>query len=376
LIEQLKKSRAANEHGAAMSIWRWNSFIESVAEPHQITLGEGNTPLVRSKSIGASAGLSNLFFKVETSNPAGSFKDRFGAAAVSHMLASGQSRCLATSSGNTGSALAAYCAAAKIECHIAVVETAPESKLRQMMAYGADVFRITGFGIDAKVTNDVFARLDKLAAREDSAIQVSSYIYSPLGMSGVETISHELVEQTQTPIDHVFCQAGGGGLCVAIVRGFQSQVAADLIDKSPAIECVQPLGNNTIAGPMRNGDDQAQECECATNVSGLQVPIVNDGHLVINECRPTGGNGHLVSDEAVWETQQRLAREEGIFSEPAGAVALAGALQAAANGELESDANIVCLVTGSGFKDEKSVTRMIDNKSSRLIEASHLAELE
>jgi threonine synthase len=362
-----------------MSIWRWNTLIDAVTAEHQITLGEGNTPLVQSKSIGPQAGLNNLHFKVETSNPAGSFKDRFGAAAISHMLAGGQSRCLATSSGNTGSALAAYCAAAGIECHIAVVETAPESKLQQMLAYGADVFRITGFGLDAQVTNDVFAKLDALAARDDSAIQVSSYIYSPLGMSGVETISHELTEQSShwaSPIDHVFCQAGGGGLCLAVARGFQKQMANGTLSKSPAIECVQPDGNDTIAGPMRNGLDVAQECECTTEVSGLQVPIVNDGHLVINECRPTGGNGHLVNDKHVWEIQKRLAQEEGIFCEPAGAVALAGALNAQANGELDPDANVVCLVTGTGFKDEKSVARMLNNESSRLIEVQQLCELE
>jgi threonine synthase len=245
-----------------------------------------------------------------------------------------------------------------------------------MMAYGADVFRIRGFGLESQVTNDVFARLDKIASRADSAIQVSSYIYSPLGMSGVETISHELIEQAESPIDHVFCQAGGGGLCLAVVRGFEKQVAAGTLAQSPAVECVQPEGNNTIAGPMRADSELAQECECRTLVSGLQVPIVNDGHLVIQECKPTGGNGHLVSDEAVWETQRRLAREEGIFSEPAGAVALAGALQAAANGEVRRDANIVCLVTGTGFKDEKSVTRMLDNQTSRLIDIEQLAELE
>ncbi|MGB0580224.1 MAG: pyridoxal-phosphate dependent enzyme, partial [Limisphaerales bacterium] len=111
-----------------MSIWRWADHWETLPEAARLTLGEGNTPLLRSRSIGPAAGLKNLFFKLETTNPSGSYKDRFAAAAISHMIAREQSTCVATSSGNTGAALATYCAAGKIQCRIAIVETAPEAK--------------------------------------------------------------------------------------------------------------------------------------------------------------------------------------------------------------------------------------------------------
>lgn len=362
-----------------MSIWRYADLIVPVDEAHRVSLGEGQTPLIPSRRIGPAAGLKNLWFKVETSNPAGSFKDRMGAAAVSHMLASGQTRCIATSSGNTGSALSAYCAAAGIECHIAVVETAPDNKLQQMRAYGANVFRIRGFGLDPEISSRVFQRLETIAERSDSAIQVSSYIYSPAGMTGVETISHELADQAEQlglSIDRVVCQAGGGGLCVAVARGFQSLVQAGRIGQSPAVDCVQPEGNNTMAGPLRDGASRAQECVCTTKISGLQVPNINDGHLVVEECRATDGTGHLVDDNFVWDIQRRLAQEEGIFSEPAGAVALAGALQATKAGELDPDATVVCLITGSGFKDEQSVQRMLGDEPSPLLEFDDLNRLE
>ncbi|MDP7019324.1 MAG: pyridoxal-phosphate dependent enzyme, partial [Pirellulaceae bacterium] len=93
-----------------MSIWRWADRFSDVAAENQVTLGEGDTPLVRSRAIGPSLGVDRLYFKLETGNPAGSFKDRFGAAAISHMLEHRQTQCVATSSGNTGAALAAYCA--------------------------------------------------------------------------------------------------------------------------------------------------------------------------------------------------------------------------------------------------------------------------
>lgn len=355
-----------------MSIWRWNSRIDAVPEAAQITLGEGDTPLLRSRSIGPAAGLPNLYFKLETVNPSGSYKDRFAFAAISHMVAAGKRHCVATSSGNTGAALAAYCAAAGIECRIAVVEGAPTGKLKQMMAYGARIARIRKFGTDAAVTSDVFRRLQALGQRPDTSMQISAFVFSPQGMSGVQTVAFELAEQLPDGPDHVFCPAGGGGLCVAMARGFQQLRNDGKIKGVPAVECVQPEGNNTIAGPLQNGEATAKDTVCTTRVSGLQVANVVDGNLVIQECRPTGGTGHLVSDNAVWEVQRRLAREEGIFSEPAGATALAGALQAAEQGHIRRDAVIVCMITGSGFKDEGSVDLMNGDTDCPMLDAGDI----
>lgn len=125
-----------------MSIWRWADLIDYVPEHARITLGEGNTPLVRSRRIGASVGLKNLWLKLDFANPTASYKDRFAAATISHMVAAGKTRCIATSSGNTGASLAAYCAVAGIECLVAIVEGAPLGKLQQMLCYGAKLYRV------------------------------------------------------------------------------------------------------------------------------------------------------------------------------------------------------------------------------------------
>ena len=146
-------------------IWQWAESLVPVPDEHRLSLGEGGTPLVRSRSIGPKAGLPSLFFKLETTNPTGSYKDRFAAAAISHMRAEGRTECLATSSGNTGAALAAYCAAAGLRCRIAVVETAPAGKLRQMLAYGAEILRVRGFGLDPDVTRQTFTRCNNSAPR-------------------------------------------------------------------------------------------------------------------------------------------------------------------------------------------------------------------
>ena len=349
-----------------MSIWRWSDQLEPVPDAARITLGEGNTPLIRSRVIGPAAGLRNLFFKLESGNPTGSYKDRFAAAAISHMVARRQTDCIASSSGNTGAALAAYCAVAGIRCRIAIVETAPAAKLQQMMAYGAEIFRVKGFGTDAAITAKAIAALERLGQQPGHALQISAFKYSPLGMGGVETLAYELAEQCEGELDHVFCPAGGGGLTLAVVRGFAKT------KRSPAVHCVQPEGNDTIAGALRGGDDLGRDVACTTAVSGLQVASVIDGHEVIRACRPTGGTGHLVTDEAVWAAQECLAREEGVFCEPAGAVALAGALNALAKREVDREDTLICLVTGSGFKDASSVEKMNANTVCPLISVEEI----
>lgn len=365
-----------------MSMWNWHASFDAVPEAARVSLGEGHTPLVRSRRIGPAAGMKRLLFKLEAANPSGSYKDRFASAAVSHMVADGQQNCLATSSGNTGAALAAYCAAAGIRCEIAIVETAPLAKLQQMMAYGAEIYRVRGFGLDDRVTEQVFQKLRRRAARGDSALQISAFKYSPKGMGGVRTLGHELVQQVERSpeffgggrIDHVFCPAGGGGLVLAVAEAF-AQIAGQRANwQAPRVQCVQPVGNNTIAGPLRDGADRAQAVHCTTQISGLQVASVVDGDETLRAVRAGGGTGHLVEDRQVWEVQRRLAREEGIFCEPAAAVALAGALRAVRAKELDPDAVVVCLVTGSGFKDPASLDRLVADCQCPLIDAAEMPD--
>lgn len=343
-----------------MSLWKWAELLPAVAPEFRVSLGEGETPLVRSRSIGPDNGLDDLWFKIESANPSGSYKDRFAALAIAQMRAVGQRRCLATSSGNTGAALAAYCAAAGLECEIAVVETAPDGKLRQMQVYGAQIYRVRGFGLDAAVTNRVMENLRQRGTHDDNALQISAFAFSPIGMAGVQTIAYEIAAQGR--FDHVFCPAGGGGLTLAVARGF-AQTA-----HSPRIECTQPSGNDTIATPLRAGADHARAVQCTSQISGLQVANVIDGDAVIAACRATGGTGHTVEDAQVWAAQKMLAQQEGIWSEPAGAVALAAALKARRNGEIAPDARVVCLVTGGGFKDETSLLRLVGEAPCPLVD--------
>ena len=353
-------------------LWRYAEWIDPIPDSARLTLGEGGTPLVKSRRLGPAVGLKNLYFKLEFVNPTGSYKDRFACAAVSDMVANGKTECIATSSGNTGAALAAYCALAGITCEIAIAERAPEGKLRQMLAYGAKLFRVRNFGIDSKTSDRAIECLQLLSARPQAQMQISAFAYSPVGMSGVCGISHELVEQSPSPIDHLFCMAGGGGFLVAIARGFEQLFSAKTISVLPRIECVQPDGNDTISSALKAGSNARGIEQCTTRISGLQVPQIIDGHEVVTACRRSGGTGHVVSDEWISEVQSRLAREEGLFAEPAGSSAVAGALQAARDGLLDSNATVVCIISGSAFKDPPSVEAMTRSSPCPIIELSDL----
>lgn len=331
--------------------------LPEIVEP--FSLGEGNTPLIRSRQIGPAMGFPNLYFKLESSNPSGSYKDRFAAFAIADILANKGKICLATSSGNTVAALAAYAAAAGMPCKIAIVDGAPEGKLKQMRAYGASLYIIKEFGKNREVSERVFDRLSVLARENQTYIHVSAFTYSPVGMTGVQTISFELAEDLEK-VNNVFVPSGGGGLALAIARGFQAWKENHTAFALPAVHCVQPEGNDTIAGNLRRGLDEAKSVENATTkVSGLQVANVIDGTDTLLECRKTGGNGYLVSDPETWECQRLLAVKEGIYIEPAGAVALAGCMKAMASGELDKNANAVCIVSGSGFKDPEATEDLI-----------------
>src|SRR5262249_44020321 len=161
--------------------------------------------------------------------------------------------------------------------------------------YGAQLARVRGFGLDQAVTTATMECLLTQAAVSDAALQISAFRYSPAGMSGVQTIGYELAEQLSAGIDDRFCPAGGRGLTVAVARGFRLLRDRGLLDRPPRIHCIQPAGNNTIAGPLRTGSDSAQAVQCVSAISGLQVPNVIDGDEVIQACRASGGTGHLVS---------------------------------------------------------------------------------
>ena len=337
------------------SIWQYHEFLAPRKSDHRIFLGEGQTPLIKSKSLGHELGIPELYFKLENLNPTGSYKDRFAAMFVSLLQSQSKTVCLATSSGNTGAALAAYCAAADIKCILAVVDGAPAAKIKQMQLYGASTYMIRDFGKRMDVTNEVFSFLESMAVSLRIPLPISAYHFCSEGMEGVETISYELLEEQEILIDHIFSPAGGGGLTLAIAKGVNRYGVLESVSALPKVNCVQPEGNDTIASALRRTAKATPVPVSTTTISGLQVPNILDGDKVIEECTKLNGTGYVVTDAMVFDFQRKLAVREGIFCEPAGAVALAGLSEAVKKKEVNRNQTVVCIITGSGFKDMASV---------------------
>jgi threonine synthase len=331
----------------------------------RVTLGEGRTPLVESRRIAANLGLGRLHFKLESCNPSGSYKDRFIAAELEGLLRTGVRSCVATSSGNTGASLAAYCARYQVACTIVVGDATPAGKLVQMQAHGARLIRVKDFTVDAAVTAGVMDTLAEYSKRAKAALVVSAYRYCPNGMAGVETVGREILEQIAKPSRHVFVPAGSGGLYVATARGIRG---------SSRVHAVQPAGCSTFVASMERGDSAITPVASTTRISGLSVPFDIDASLALAELRRWGGMGFAVTDEEVWAAQRMLMEQEGIYAEPAGAAALAGMLQAIEKGRIAASEASVCLVTGHGFKDPDAAAVAAAYHPAVSIEASRLRE--
>ncbi|MDQ3667927.1 MAG: threonine synthase [Acidobacteriota bacterium] len=326
--------------------------LDGVATPE--ALGEGNTPLVKSSSLQESG---ELFFKLEQLNPTGSFKDRFAAVEIALIKDAGLKSCIATSSGNTGSALAAYSARHGIRCLLFVNEVAPLAKLKQMLVYGARVFRVKDFGVSNEQSALIFERLEDLAQESQTRLVISAYRYSPGGMAGVKTIAYEIAEQLKRAPDQVFVPVGGGGLLSSLWRGFLDLKERALIDRLPRVNAVQPTLNDTVVTPVYEGRSEAREVNTTTTISGLAVQVDIDATLALRSVRDSGGWGYLVTDEEIRKAQQELCRREGLFVEPAGAASVAGYLKASAEGRIEMHEKVVCILTGHGLKDTSSAER-------------------
>jgi threonine synthase len=358
-----------------------------------ISLGAGNTPLVRSGWIGPALGLQHLYFKLEQTNPTGSYKDRFAARLVSLLVAGGHRLCLGTSSGNAGAAMAAFSAAAGIRCVLCVPENAPTAKLTQIQAYGAHLLRVPGMVDSPATLRALFERLREITLRREMPLGVSAYALSPEAMAGIEPLSGEVNAALGAPPDRVFVPVGGGGLLLAIWRGFvparpraaatpPEHVEADVerahwrraadggVVRLPRIHAVQPHENDTVVSALHAGEAVAREVTSVTAISGLGVPLDLDATRALAAVRDSGGDGHLVETEWVLEIQSHLARREGLYVEPAGAVSVAGLWRAAQAGQIRSEEHVVCLLTGHGFKDEAAARQMAEhtcNRSERVL---------
>ncbi|KRT76231.1 MAG: threonine synthase ThrC [Armatimonadetes bacterium CSP1-3] len=318
----------------------YRAFLPVTPQTPIVTLLEGNTPLVESVRLGPRLGL-RLFFKLESANPTGSFKDRGMTVAVSKAL---EARCRAVvcaSTGNTAASAAAYAARAGLLCLIILpAEGVAQGKLVQVFAHGARLVAVEG-GFDAAlaVTREVSERLGLALVNS----------LNPHRLEGQKTAAFEICDALGSAPDLLALPVGNAGNITAYWRGFVEYHAGGRITSRPRMLGVQAAG----AAPLVDGRPVERP---QTVASAIRIGNPASWQGAVTAVRESNGRFTKVSDEAILAAQKQLAAEEGLLVEPASAAGLAGLQQMAAaqpfNGE-----TAVCILTGHGLKDPESLLR-------------------
>ncbi len=317
---------------------RYRRFLPVTDATPPLTLGEGFTPLVHARRLGATIGLSNLYLKIEGQNPTGSFKDRGMVVAVAKAAEDGARAIVCASTGNTSASAAAYGAAAGMD----VIVVLPKGqiavgKLLQALAAGAKVVAVDGN------FDQALGIVRALAEQDDHPVTLVNSV-NPFRLEGQKTGAFEICDDLGRAPDVLAIPVGNAGNISAYWAGFREYAAAGLIDVSPRMWGFQAAGAapivvghridapETIATAIRIGDP----------ASWTQAVEARDS---------SGGRIGAVTDDEILGADRALARHEGLFCEPASAAGVAGVMQAAEAGDLDLDATIVCVLTGHGLKD-------------------------
>ncbi len=324
-----------------------------------ISLGEGNTPLIKLQNIPAIIGKNiDLYVKYEGLNPTGSFKDRGMTMAVTKAVEAGSKAIICASTGNTSASAAAYAARAGIKAFVIIPEgKIALGKLAQAMIHGAEIIQIKG-------NFDHGMQLVKEVAEHAPVTIVNSI--NPYRLQGQKTAAYEIVEALGKAPDYHCLPVGNAGNITAHWIGYS--------------EMFQPKGHHvTDSCAYCNGDCQYDRSEISANKRPVMVgyqaagaapflkgEMIDDPETVATAIRigrpqswdqawaaqkESGGWFDLLSDDDILAAQKLLTEKEGIFCEPASAASVGGAIRDIKNGKIPEGSTVVCTLTGHGLKD-------------------------
>jgi len=264
----------------------------------------------------------------------------------------GASIVVAASTGNAATALSCVASSLGQQAFIFVPATAPSAKLTQMLCYGAQVIPVRG-------SYDQAFELSLEATRRFGWYNRNT-AFNPFTVEGKKTSAMEVVRDLGYRVpDVVVVPTGDGVILSGISKGFRDLVAAGAIDRVPRILAVQAAGSAAIATAVREGRGLRAVPGSSTVADSICVDAPRAGLLAMREIRASGGHAVVVEDAAIVEAIGLLARLGAVFVEPAAAAALAGLLQAKAEGLVSSDDEIVLMATGHGLKDVKTASGSI-----------------
>jgi threonine synthase len=341
--EDLKKQKKE-------SMWDYRKVLPPVRDENVVTFQEGCTKLKKSRVLGKELGIEGLFFKDETVNPTGSFKDRSVSVCVSMAKEFQCPGIVVSSSGNGGAATGAYGTKGDIDTIIFVPETTPVGKVAQAIAYGGKVIKVRGN----------FSRSYQAAvqmADEKGYMNVTTTFLSPFGLEGYKIIGYEIYEQMGKAPDYIVIPVGAGPVLYGIYKSFEEMKTMGYVDKLPRLVCVQAKGCAPISQAWQE-NRKVVGCKNPKSVaSAISDPLLGyeqDGDITVEAIRKTDGYGLTAEDDKILEAGRILAQKEGLFVEPSSAATVAGVKQLIQEGILTKDDTCVCLLTGHGLKDSSA----------------------
>lgn len=317
-------------------IARYREWLPIADDARIVTLGEGDTPLIRLDRLTKTTGReATIYVKFEGLNPTGSFKDRGMCFAVTKAVEAGSQALICASTGNTSASAAAYAARAGLSAFVLIPEgKIALGKLSQAMIHGAVVVQIQG-------NFDAGMKLVKEIAATTPVTLVNSV--NPYRLQGQKTAAFEVVDALGFAPNYHYLPVGNAGNITAHWFGYQDYARQGRC-AMPKLVGFQAAG----AAPFVSGkmvDDPE------TIATAIRIGHPQSWSLAQSAKEATGGWFGAIDDAEILVTQKLLAREEGIFCEPASAVSVAGALHDLRAGRIEEGATVVCTVTGHGLKD-------------------------
>lgn len=325
------------------SIWRYRELLPA---PHgePVDLGTGWTPLVQARNLGKALGLDHLYVKNDTLNPTGSFKDRNVAVATNFALAYGFDTLSCSSTGNLAGSVAAYAARAGLRSLVFVPVGLEPAKVGAATAYGATLIEVEGS------YDDVNRLCAELADQHRWAIVNANL--RPFYSEGSKTLGFEVVEQLgwRAP-DHIVVPVAAGSLLAKTAKAFQELVAVGLVDAlATRIHAAQAEGCAPVSTAIQEGADRITPVKPNSVAKSLAIGNPADGRYAARAVRASGGWGTACREDAIQEGMALLAETEGILSEPAGGVVVAGLRELLADGRIRPDETVVICITGNGLK--------------------------
>ncbi|MBS1812487.1 MAG: threonine synthase [Acidobacteria bacterium] len=327
------------------SLWRYREVLPVVHDENIVSLGEGWTPLLHAKRLGAQVELPHLFIKDESPNPTGSFKARGQTTAISMAKELGVTKLAIPTAGNAGGAMSAYAAAAGIPAFVFMPRDTPAANRIECQQLGAEVTLIDG------LITDCGAEVGKRKEAE-GWFDVST-LKEPYRIEGKKTMGYELAEQFNWALpDVILYPTGGGTGLVGMWKAFDEMEAMGWIGhQRPRMFSVQAAGCAPIVRAFDNGWDEAPEFENAhTSASGLRVPKAIGDFIMLDILRTSGGGAISVTDEEMIADTKVVGAAEGLFCAPEGAACFSALKKMLAASTVSAQDRIVLFNTGTGVK--------------------------